>query len=312
MDRVYNFSAGPSCLPLPVLNRVQHDLVNYPGAGCSVLEMSHRSRPFEEIAQRAQDSLRRLMAIGPEYSVLFLQGGASLQFSMIPMNLARRGQTVNYAVTGHFARLAAKEAERWSNVVTVTTSAGENYARIPKLTPDMLSRATRPIYISPGTTRSSGPPIRKSPRRRVSRSWPTVVYYHRKGVQRPRFCAHLRRRAEEPRPRGLTVVIVRNDLLEIQPDPLVPTMLQYKVMAQSDSMYNTPPCFAIYVAGLVFEWIEEMGGVAEMERRNREKSALLYGVLDASKVFTPTAHPDSRSIMNVTLPLPDKQMTRTF
>jgi phosphoserine aminotransferase len=152
MDRVYNFSAGPSCLPLPVLNRVQHDLVNYPGAGCSVLEMSHRSRPFEEIAQRAQDSLRRLMAIGPEYSVLFLQGGASLQFSMIPMNLARRGQTVNYAVTGHFARLAAKEAERWSNVVTGTTGAGENYARIPKLTPDMLSRDAAYLHITGNNT----------------------------------------------------------------------------------------------------------------------------------------------------------------
>ncbi len=312
MDRVYNFSAGPSMLPLEVLERAASEMTCYPGAGCSVMEMSHRSSSFEEIISGAEAALRRLMNIGDDYAVLFLQGGASLQFSMVPMNLAARGETTNYAVTGQFAKKAWQEAKRWGNAVAVTSSEGDSFSHIPDITPDMLSKDAKYLHITGNNTiygtvynrlpDTGGVPL-------VCDLSSTIL-----GKQfNVRDFALLYAGAQKNMgPAGLTVVIVKKELLEREPDDVVPTMLRYKVHADAGSMYNTPPCYSIYIAGLVFDWVERMGGVAEMERRNIEKASLLYDCIDSSSLFVGAAKKKDRSIMNVTFTLAQSELTPLF
>lgn len=312
MKRVFNFSAGPSMLPLPVLEQVQKDLVCYQDSGCSVMEMSHRSRPFEEIIARAQATLRRIMRIPDDYAVLFLQGGASLQFSMIPMNLADRGATMDYAVTGQFAGKAFEEARRWGNAVSVCSSKAEKFAYIPKITKEMLSKDAAYLHITGnntifGTMYHELPPVGDTP---LVCDLSSIILGREYNVAD--FDLIYAGAQKNMGPAGVTVVIVKKALCERALDEVVPTMLRYKTYADSDSMYNTPPCFAIYVAGLVFAWVEQVGGVAELERRNREKSALVYQTLDESSMFRGAARPEDRSIMNATFTLPDEELTKAF
>ena len=312
MERVYNFSAGPSQLPLPVLEQAQRDLVNYPGAGCSVMEMSHRSKPYQAIIDTAQATLRRIMNIPDEYEVLFLQGGASLQFSMIPMNLAKQGQTTAYAVTGQFAKKAFEEGKRWGNAVAVVNGKENGFTRIPDITADMIPQDAAYLHITGnntiyGTTFNTLPETGNVPLvcdlssvilgKEFDVSKFDLIYA---GAQKNMGIA------------GLTVVIVKKEKLTDDLDPIIPTMLRYKVMADKGSMYNTPPCFAIYMAGLVFQWVEQQGGVAALETINTKKAGLLYDYLDASKMFHPVADKKDRSIMNVTFTLPDDDMTAAF
>jgi phosphoserine aminotransferase len=314
MERVYNFSAGPSMLPVPVLEQAQRELLNYSGAGCSVMEMSHRSRSFEDILNRAEASLRRIMRIGPEYSVLFLQGGASLQFSMVPMNLGSRGDSFDYVLTGQFAQKAFEEAARWGNAVAVASSADQNFTYIPSIESDVLTPGAKYLHITVnntifGTTFHELPLICGSDVTLVG-DMSSVITGEVFDVSR--FGLIYAGAQKNMGPAGLTVVIIRNDLLDRELDPVVPTMLSYPVMAKTKSMYNTPPCFAIYIAGLVYEWVEKMGGVAEMERINREKAGLLYDAIDNSSLFNNPVQIGDRSIMNVVFTLPDAQMTNDF
>lgn len=312
MERVFNFSAGPSMMPVEVLEQAQRDLICYPGAGCSVMEMSHRSKSFEDIIGRAEATLRRIMDIPEEYAVLFLQGGATTQFSAVPMNLAARGQTTNYAITGQFAGKAMDEAKRWGNAVAVSSSKADTFSYIPKITPEMLSSDAAYLHITGnntifGTTYNTLPEHGDIP---LVADWSSAILGKQIDVR-----AHALIYAGAQKnmgPSGLTVVIVRRDLLERELDPVVPIMLRYKIMADNGSMYNTPPCFAIYMAGLMYEWVEKMGGVAEMERRNTEKAALLYDVLDASSMFKNPVAKEDRSIMNVTFTLPTQEDTDAF
>jgi phosphoserine aminotransferase len=312
MDRVYNFSAGPSMLPLPVLERAARELVNYPGAGCSVMEMSHRSRSFEDILSNAEAALRRLMKIPDDYTVLFLQGGATLGFSMVPMNLAPRGGTFDYAITGQFAQKAFEEAERWGNAVQVASSKDKNYSYIPAVTPQMLSRDAAYLHITVnntifGTSYAELPETGGIP---LVGDMSSIILGRQYDVTR--FGLIYAGAQKNMAPAGLTVVIIKNSLIPDEVDPTVPIMLRYREMAKGRSMYNTPPCYAIYVAGLVYEWLESMGGVAQMERLNVQKADLLYDAIDNSRLFTAPADKSCRSVMNVVFTLPDAQMTEEF
>ena len=312
MDRVYNFSAGPSMLPLSVLKEAQRDLVCYPDAGCSVMEMSHRSRSFEKIIAHAEQSLRTLMNISNDYSVLFLQGGASLQFSMIPMNLVSQGDSIDYMVTGQFAKKAYEEGCKWGSARAVASSEDKTFSYIPDLVPEQLTPNAKYLHITVnntifGTAFNTLPQTNGIPLVGDMSSVITGKYYDVNNFDLIYAGAQ-----KNMGPSGLTVVIIRNSLLQRAIDPIVPTMLSYKVMADSQSMYNTPPCFAIYIAGLVYDWVLEMGGVLEMEKRNVEKSSLLYDAIDISELFSGTARRQDRSIMNVTFTLPNEELTKDF
>lgn len=312
MDRVYNFSAGPSMLPLSVLQKAQRELVSYPGAGMSVMEMSHRSRQFEEIIGRSEQALRRVLCIPDSYSVLFLQGGASLQFSMIPMNLALRGETIDYAITGQFAQKAFEEGQRWGNAKAIASSADKNFSYIPDITAEMLSKDTKYLHIAVnntifGTSFNKIPDIAGVP---IVADMSSVIAGKQYDVNQ--FDLIYAGAQKNLGPSGLTVVIIKKQLLAREIDSIVPTMMSYKVMSDSNSMYNTPPCYAIYIAGLVFEWILEMGGVAEIEKLNIAKSSLLYDTIDNSRLFHSPVVGRDRSIMNITFTLPNEQLTLEF
>ena len=311
-QRVYNFSAGPSMMPLEVLEQAQRELLCYPGAGCSVLEMSHRSEPFERIIGDAESALRRIMNIPDSYAVIFMQGGATTQFSCVAMNLAGRGETMNYAVTGQFAGKAMDEGARWGNAVAVASSKDKNFTYIPRITPDMLTPGAAYLHITGnntifGTTYHTLPETGDVP---LVADWSSAILGEEIDVTRH---ALIYAGAQKNMgPSGLAVVIIRRDLLERPIDPVVPIMLRYKVAADNGSMYNTPPTFSIYMAKLMYEWVEREGGVAEMERRNRKKAGILYDLIDSSKVFNnPVAHED-RSIMNVVFTLPTQEDTKAF
>lgn len=312
MERVFNFSAGPSMLPLEVLQQVQQDLVNYPGAGCSVMEMSHRSAPYEAIIAETEATLRRIMRIPDSYAVLFLQGGATLQFSMVPMNLAARGGTADYALTGQFSTKAYQEAGRWLNAVAVTNSKADTYSYIPKITPEMLSPDASYLHICAnntifGTCYNVLPDIGD---RALVGDLSSVILGKEFDVER--FALIYAGAQKNMGPAGLTVVILKKELLEREADPVVPVMMRYKDMAESQSMYNTPPTFAIYVAGEVFKWVERQGGVAAMEKQNRAKAGLIYKTLEESAIFNSPVAVEDRSIMNVTFTLPDEDQTKQF
>ena len=312
MNRVFNFSAGPSMLPLSVLEKAQKDLVCYPGAGSSVMEMSHRSRPFEEIIERTEATLRKLMNISDEYAVLFLQGGASLQFSMVPMNLLKKGETADYSLTGQFATKAYKEAQRWANAVAVASSKEDTFSYIPKITPDMLSKDAKYLHITGnntifGTCYNTLPETGNVP---LVCDLSSVILGKEFDVNK--FELVYAGAQKNMGPSGLTVVIIKKSLLDNEIDPIVPSMLNYKTMADNDSMYNTPPCFSIYMAGLVYEWVAEQGGVAAMEKKNADKAAMLYDAIDSSSIFKNPVKKEDRSIMNVTFTLPDEDMTKEF
>ncbi len=312
MERVFNFSAGPSMLPLEVLEQVQTDLINYPGSGCSVMEMSHRSPSYEAIIAEAEATLRRIMDIPDDYAVLFLQGGASLQFSMVPMNLAQRGDTVDYALTGQFATKAYKEAKRWCSAVAVVDTKADTYSYIPKITPDMLTPGAKYLHICAnntifGTCYNTLPETGETPL--VCDMSSTILG---KVFDVKKFDLIYAGAQKNMGPAGLTVVILKKSLLDNEVDSVVPTMLNYKAMAEADSMYNTPPTFAIYVAGEVFKWVEKQGGVAAVEQKNIEKAQLLYDALDRSAIFNNPVAKEDRSIMNVTFTLPDEDMTKEF
>ena len=310
MNRVYNFSPGPSTLPLPVLERAQQELLNQGASGMSVMEMSHRSAPYEKIQNEAEQSLRRLMAIPGNYKVLFVQGGATTQFSAVPLNLMVTGKA-DYVDSGNFASTAIKEAQRYGAVNVVASSKAINYVRVPELDPAKFDPAADYFHITTnntifGTRYNALPETGSVPLvADMSSNILGEVYDVSKfgviyaGAQKNMGVA------------GLTVVIVREDLLG-RALPQTPTMLDWQTHAKSASLHNTPPGWAVYMAGLVFQWLEELGGVAEMERHNREKAGLLYDYLDGSRLFRATAEKPWRSLMNVTYVLPNDELTSEF
>lgn len=311
--RQWNFSAGPATLPLSVLERARDELVSLPGAGASVLEISHRSSAFEEILGEAEANLRELLGVPEGYRVLFLQGGASLQFSMVPMNLLGQG-TAEYVITGSWAKKALAEAKKVGSARVVWDGAETSFTTVPDLGALELDPATAYLHVTSNETIQG---VELPDGFEPSSGSPLVCDASSDFLSRPlaieRYGLLYAGAQKNAGPAGLTIVLLREDLLERIPDGL-PTMLDYRTHAESRSLYNTPPSFAVYVFMLVTRWLrDEVGGLAKMHERNRAKAATLYEAIDASQGFyRGHAVPEARSLMNVTWRLPAEDLEKTF
>ncbi len=312
MSRVYNFSAGPSMLPEAVLKQAAAEMLDYQGSGQSVMEMSHRSKVYDGIIKEAQRLLREVMGIPDNYKVLFLQGGASSQFAAVPMNLMTKSGKADYVLSGQFSTKAYKEAARYGDCKVVASSKEDNFSHIPVLDPTQFRPDADYFHICMNNT-IYGTVWHDLP---DTGSVPLVADISSCILSKPidvtKFGLLYAGAQKNVAPAGLTIVIVREDLLG-EPMECTPTMFNYKVMADNDSMYNTPPCWPIYICKLVLEWIQnEIGGLEEMEKRNVRKAQLLYDFLDSSTLFKGCAEKDSRSIMNVTFVTGDKDLDAKF
>ncbi len=308
MKRVFNFSAGPSSLPLEVLQEAQKDLVCYKDTGMSVMEMSHRSAMFDKIIKSAKSSLKGLMNIPDNYKVLFLQGGASTQFAMCALNLMQ-GKTAYYADTGSFANKALKEAERFGDVVVISSSKDDNYSYIPDIN-DLPNDAAY-LHITTnntifGTQYNALPETGNIPLIADMSSNILGKYY-----DTSKFSLIYAGAQKNMAPAGLTIAVIKDDILGRAME-ITPTMLNYKTHADKNSMYNTPPCWPIYISSLVFKWVENQGGIKAIEKKNIKKARLVYDVIDNYEIYSGVAKKDSRSIMNVTFTLPSDILTDNF
>jgi len=310
MSRIYNFSAGPSMLPEAVLNTASEEMLNYKGSGMSVMEMSHRSPVYDKIIKDAEASLRKLMNIPDNYKVLFLQGGATLQFSAVPLNLMKTGKA-DYIVSGQFSGKAAKEAERYGTVNVVASTKDKNFTAVPVVGKESFSADADYVHICYNNT-IYGTVFNYIP---DTGDIPLVADMSSGILSTPidvsKFGLIYAGAQKNMAPAGLTVVIVREDLIGNARQEC-PVYLDYKIQADNDSMYNTPPCYSIYVAGLVYEWILGLGGLEAMEKINREKAAVLYDYLDSSKLFKATAEKEFRSLMNVCFVTGDADLDKEF
>jgi phosphoserine aminotransferase len=296
--RVYNFSAGPSMLPQPVLEEVRDELLNYRGSGMSVMEMSHRSKVFENILHEAEADLRQLMTIPANYKVLFIQGGATLQFAAIPMNLMKNG-VADYLVTGNWSKKAYSEAKKYGKINLVASSEDKNYSYIPDVSDLAIAPDADYVYICEnetihGTTYQELPNTKGKPL--VSDQSSMFISQPCDVSQYGLIYAGVQKNVG---PAGLAIIIVREDLIRKDLDTKVPTYMRFDTHAENDSLYNTPNCWAIYVCGKVFKYVLGLGGLEVMQRMNQEKAALLYEFLDSSEMFHGTVEKKYRSLMNV-------------
>ena len=311
MSRVYNFSAGPAVLPEEVLKEAAAEMLDYNGTGMSVMEMSHRSKAFEDIIKTAEADLRELMNIPDNYKVLFLQGGASQQFAMIPMNLMKNG-VADYIVTGQWAKKAWQEASKFGKANKIASSEDKTFSYIPDCSDLPIDEDADYVYICENNT-IYGTKYKTLPNTKgktlvadvsscflsepVDVSKYGVIYG---GVQK------------NIGPAGVVIVIIREDLITEDVLPGTPTMLQYKTHADNDSLYNTPPAYGNYICGKVFKWLKKMGGLSVMKERNEKKAKILYDYLDQSKLFKGTVVPEDRSLMNVPFVTGDKDLDAKF
>jgi phosphoserine aminotransferase len=311
MTSIYNFSAGPAVLPKAVLQQVQQELVDWHGSGMSVMEMSHRGKEFMGIAAEAEADLRALMNIPTNYKVLFLQGGASSQFAMVPMNLLRGKTSADYLNTGEWSKKAIKEAKKFGSVNVVANSEDKNFSYAPTQDQWKLDPNAAYVHYTPNET-IGGVEIFWTPE---TGSVPLVADMSSNILSRPidvtKYGLIYAGAQKNIGPAGLTIVIVREDLIG-QPIAGTPTMFDYKTHADNESMYNTPPTFAMYVAGLVFKLLAKQGGLAAMEKANREKAALLYTKLDSTGFYNSPVAKENRSLMNVPFTLKDAALDEAF
>ena len=312
MSRVFNFSAGPSMLPVPVLERAAFEMLDYNGSGMSVMEMSHRSPVYEEIIQAAEANLRKLMNIPDNYKVLFLQGGASTQFAAIPMNLIGRTGKADYVVSGQFSGKAYKEAQKMGyDVKCIATTKDDNFDHIPVVTRDMVSPDAAYVHVCFNNT-IYGTKYGYIP---DTGDVPLVADMSSCIISEPvdvtKFGVIYAGAQKNMAPAGVTLVIVREDLLAYAPEN-IPSMMDWKLMAENGSMYNTPPCYAIYIAKLVYDWILDMGGLDVMKEENEKKAKVLYDYLDSQNYYIAPVKPDSRSMMNVTFVTGDAELDKKF
>ncbi len=311
MGRIINFAAGPAVLPEPVLEQAAHEMLDWRGSGTSVMEMSHRGKEFIGIAAAAEADLRELMAIPPNYKVLFLQGGATIHFAAVPMNLLRGGKSADYVNTGEWSKKAIKEARRYCVVNVAASSEDRNFSYVPEQAAWKLDPGAAYVHICTNETIGG-----------VEFHWipdtggvPLVADMSSHILSRPmdvsKYGLIYAGAQKNIGPAGLTIVIVREDLLG-NPLPATPSVLDYQAQAAADSMLNTPATYAIYVAGLVFQWLKKLGGLQQMERLNRAKAALLYDFLDQTEFYySPVARGD-RSLMNVPFRLKNEALDEVF
>ena len=311
MYRVYNFSAGPAVLPEPVLQEAAVEMLDYRGTGMSVMEMSHRSKPYQQIIDEAEADLRTLMGIPDNYKVLFMQGGASQQFAMVPMNLMRN-RVADYIVTGQFAKKAWKEAQLFGQADAVASSADKNFTYIPDCSDLPIAENSDYVYICENNT-IYGTKFHQLPN---TKGKPLVSdvssCFLSEPVKVTDYGMLYGGAQKNVGPAGVVIAIIREDLIREDVLPGTPTMLRYKTHADAGSMYNTPPTYGIYICGKVFKWLLQMGGLEEMQRRNVEKADILYGYLDSSKVFHNQVVKKDRSIMNATFVTGDPELDARF
>ena len=310
-NRIYNFSAGPSMLPLEVLKKAQSQMLNYEESGMSVMEMSHRSKAFETIIQEAEADLRELMDIPDNYKVLFLQGGASQQFAMIPMNLMKN-RVADYIVTGQWAKKAADEAEKYGTVNRIASSADKTFSYIPDCSDLPVSEDADYVYICENNT-IYGTKFKELPNTKGKTLVADVSScFLSEPVDVTKYGVIYGGVQKNIGPAGVVIVIIREDLITEDVLPGTPTMLKYKTHADADSLYNTPPAYGIYICGKVFKWLKKMGGLSAMKEKNEKKAKLLYDFLDESKLFKGTVEKKDRSLMNVPFVTGDKDLDAKF
>lgn len=298
MGRVYNFSAGPAVLPEEVLKKAASEMLDYKGSGMSVMEMSHRSKAYEEIINEAEKDLRELMNIPDNYKVLFLQGGASLQFAMIPMNFMKN-KKADYVITGQWAKKAYQEAQKYGDVKAVASSADKTFSYIPDCSDLPINDDSDYVYICENNT-IYGTKFHTLPNTKGKDLIADVSScFLSEPVDVSKYAMIYGGVQKNIGPAGVMIAIIREDLIPEEVDASVPTMMQYKIHVDNKSMYNTPPCYGIYICGKVFKWIKGLGGLAAMKEVNEKKAAVLYNFLDQSKMFSATVEPSSRSLMNV-------------
>jgi len=298
MNRVINFASGPAVLPLEVLEKAKEQMLDYNGTGMSVMEMSHRSSTYTEIIEKTEADFREIMSISDDYAVLFLQGGASLQFAMVPMNLMVTYKKADYVNSGVWSSSAIKEAKKFGEITVIASSEDKNFTYYPSVRRDMLSKEADYVHITTnntiyGTKCSVFPDTGDIP---LVADMSSNIMSERIDVNR--FGLIYAGAQKNLGPSGLTVVILRKDLAKKIPGNL-PVMLNYNTHIEKGSMYNTPPTYAIYIMGLVLEWAKKLGGLDVLEKMNREKAAILYDAIDGSKLFKSPVVPEDRSLMNV-------------
>ena len=311
MGRVYNFSAGPAVLPEEVLQEAAAEMMDYKGSGMSVMEMSHRSKEFDNIIKEAEQDLRDLMNIPDNYKVLFLQGGASQQFSAIPMNLMKNG-VADYIVTGQWAKKAYQEASRYGKAVKIASSEDKTFSYIPDCSDLPIDEDADYVYICENNT-IYGTKFKTLPN---TKGKPLVADVSSCFLSEPvdvtKYGVIYGGVQKNIGPAGVVIVIIREDLIRDDVMEGTPTMLKYKTQADNDSLYNTPPCYGIYICGKVFKWLKKQGGLAAMKEYNEKKAKILYDFLDQSKLFKGTVVKEDRSLMNVPFVTGDKDMDAKF
>ncbi|MCT4543109.1 MAG: 3-phosphoserine/phosphohydroxythreonine transaminase [Vallitalea sp.] len=311
MERVYNFSAGPSMLPIEVLKKAADEMTNYNNTGMSVMEMSHRSVAYQNIIDKAESNLREIMNIPDNYKVLFLQGGASTQFAMIPLNLLNKSQKADYVNTGAWSKKAIAEAKKYGEVNVVASSEDKTYTYIPELNKESFTKDADYFYITSnntiyGTKFNELPDVGEVP---IVADMSSNILSEEIDVSK--YGVIFAGAQKNMGPAGVTVVIIREDLIGSCID-ITPTMLNYKTHSEKGSMFNTPPTYSIYVAGLVFEWIKELGGIKAIQQKNEEKANLIYKFLDNSNLFKGTVVKKDRSLMNIPFVLPTDELNNKF
>jgi phosphoserine aminotransferase len=311
MSRVYNFSAGPAVLPEEVLKEAAAEMLDYNGTGMSVMEMSHRSKAYEEIIQGAEQDLRDLMNIPDNYKVLFLQGGASQQFAMIPMNLMKN-KVADYIITGQWAKKAYQEAQMYGKANAIASSADATFSYIPDCSDLPISEDADYVYICENNT-IYGTKFKELPNTKGKTLVSDVSScFLSEPVDVTKYGVIYGGVQKNIGPAGVVIVIIREDLITEDTLPGTPTMLKYKIHADNASLYNTPPAYGIYICGKVFKWLKKMGGLEAMKKHNEEKAKILYDFLDNSKMFKGTVRKEDRSLMNVPFVTGDADLDAKF
>lgn len=311
MARVYNFSAGPAVLPEEVLQEAAQEMMDYQGSGMSVMEMSHRSKVYEDIIKEAEADIRDLMGIPSNYKVLFLQGGGNTQFAMIPMNLMKN-RVADYIITGQWAKKGFKEAQIYGDVKAVASSEDKVFSYIPDCSDLPIRDNADYVYICENNT-IYGTKFKTLPNTKGKTLVSDISScFLSEPIDVSKYGLVWGGVQKNVGPAGVTIVIIREDLITEDTLPGTPTMLKYKIHADNNSLYNTPPCYNIYICGKVFKWIKKMGGLSAMKEHNEKKAAVLYDFLDQSKLFKGTVRKEDRSLMNVPFVTGDKELDAEF
>ena len=310
-DRLYNFSAGPAVLPVEVLETARDEMLNYQNSGMSVMEMSHRSKTYDNIIKTAEANLRELLNIPSNYKVLFMQGGAHLQFSMVPINLLKNG-VADYIVTGQWAKKAYTEAQKYGKINKIASSEDKTFSYIPNCDNLDISPDADYVYICENNT-IYGTKFHKLPNTKGKDLVSDMSScFLSEPVDVTKYGLLYAGVQKNVGPAGVQIIVIREDLIREDLPSWCPTMLKYKTHADNDSLYNTPPAYGIYICGLVFKWLKKMGGLAEMKKINVEKAKILYDFLDSSKLFKGTVEHDSRSLMNVPFVTGNEELDKKF